>query len=224
MAGMVRVLAWGALAFTGDLMLGGWAAITVENPPLSVESGSRYRMEFTIRQHGVEPMSGLKPEVSFRATGGDVTSVQAAPAGKAGRYISTIPVPAGDALDLRISAGWHEANLALMPVAIVPKGGTPPVLAAAEWGRRLFVAKGCGTCHLNGDVPEFTSLANRSFKVGPELTGRRLDAAYVRQRITDPMSLPALTRWDRMPRLGLSASETDALVALIAGPSRAALR
>lgn len=224
MLGISKALLWGALAVGADYMLGGWAAITVENPAMSVEGGGTYRMEFTVRQHGVEPMSGLKPEVTYRANTGGAKTVAAVPAGKDGRYVAAISVPAGEALDLKIEAGWREARLNLLPVAIVPKGGAVPVLAAAEWGRRLFVAKGCGTCHVNGDVPEFAARDNRSFKVGPDLTGRRLDAAYVRQRITDPTSLPALSKWDRMPQLGLSSQETDALVALIAGPSRAALR
>ncbi len=224
MLGAMRAGLVAAALLGGDVAVGGWAVVTVENPPLSLESGGEYRLEFTVRQHGVEPMSGLKPEVSFLGTNGGEKSVRATPAGKPGRYAAVIPVPAGDSLVMKINAGWHEARLALMPVAIVPKGGRAPVLAAAEWGRRLFVAKGCGTCHVNGDVPEFAQRDNRSLKVGPELTGRRLEAAYVRQRITDPMSLPAISKNDRMPNLGLTTQETDALVALIAGPSRAAMR
>lgn len=80
------------------------------------------------------------------------------------------------------------------------------------------MAKGCGTCHLNGDVPEFAQLNRTLGKIGPELTGRRLEAAYVRQRLTDPASLPRIGTGNiRMPNLKLAATEVDALVALLSG-------
>lgn len=224
MIGAMRMGLLAAAVLGGDMAMGGWAVISVENPPLSVEAGGEYRLEFAIRQHGMEPMLGLKPSVAITtASGGAKQLVFATPGNRPGRYIATIRVPSGDSAEVRIEANWHEARLALMPIAIVPKGSGVPVLAAAEWGRRVYVAKSCGTCHINGDVPEF-AVRNTSMPVGPELTGRRLEAGYVRQRLTNPGSLPAISKSARMPDLGLTTQETDALVALIAGPSRAAIR
>jgi hypothetical protein len=107
----------------------------------------------------------------------------------------------------------------------VIRAGQPiPTLAAVDRGRSLFVAKGCGTCHLNGDVPEFAR-EDRSYKIGPELTGRRLEAGYVRQRLTNPSSLPPIGTGDlRMPNLGLAPAEVEALVTLLAGPKQTAER
>lgn len=224
MVGLMRAGMLAAAILGSDAIMGGWAVVSVENPPLSLEAGGEYRLEFTIRQHGVEPMADLKPTVVVATTRGVASqTVAAAPGNRKGRYVATFRAPAADSAELRIEANWHEARLTLMPIAIVPKGSAAPVMALAEWGRRVYVAKSCGTCHLNGDVPEFAA-RNESMKVGPELTGRRLEAAYVRQRITNPASLPSLNKWNRMPDLGLSASEADALVALLTGPVRAAIR
>ena len=49
--------------------------------------------------------------------------------------------------------------------------------------------------------------------VAPELTGRRLEAACVRQRLPDPSSLPKIgTGSVRVPVLGLAGNEVEALV------------
>jgi hypothetical protein len=62
-------------------------------------------------------------------------------------------------------------------------------------------------------------------RVAPELTGRRLAAAYVRQRLTDPSSLPQIGDGPvRMPTLGLAPAEVEALVALVSGASERAER
>jgi len=167
-------------------------------------------------------MTGLAPEVRLRWDGGE-SRVRAVPAAGPGRYQATLDGPRSAEVRLTVDANWHEARLALMPVPVLARGAPGPELTAAQWGRHLFVAKGCGTCHLNGDVPEFAA-ANRTINVGPELTGRRLEAAYVRQRLVDPASLPRLREFARMPNLGLAPGEVDALVALLTGPTQAASR
>jgi hypothetical protein len=109
-----------------------------------------------------------------------------------------------------------------MPTPVIRPGQARPAYTPVEWGRHLFVAKGCGMCHVNGDVPEFAA-ANRVIAAGPELTGRRLEAAYVRQRLTHPESLPKIGDSPvRMPNLGLAPSEVEALVALVSGVSERA--
>jgi mono/diheme cytochrome c family protein len=109
-------------------------------------------------------------------------------------------------------------------VPVLPPGASAPKLSAAGRGHRLFIAKGCGTCHVNDDVPEWAEW-NEGGKVGPDLTGRRLEAQYVRQRLTDPSSLPAIGPGNvRMPNLGLAETEVAALVALLSGPRETATK
>lgn len=211
-----------AVVFGANAALGGWAVISVENLPETLQAGSAYRMEFTVRQHGEEPLSGLKPKVRIK---GSSTSFDAVPAGQAGRYAATIAVPDGERVRLVVESGWGRgrmAELTLMPIPILKRGQALAAQRSADRGRHLFVAKGCGTCHINGDVPEFAA-ENESHKLGPDLTGSRLEAQYIRQRLTNPRSLPAIGEGPlRMPDLGLAEPEVTALVALLAGPRESA--
>jgi hypothetical protein len=226
MIGFLKMAAAAALVFGAGSVLGGWAVTTVENPPASLQSGASYRMEFTVRQHGLNMLTGLHPLVRlFDAAGGKSTEaiaeVAATGTGRDGRYAATIQVPKADSVRLVIATGFgrgRQTELTLMPVPVLRFGASARAFSAAEQGRRLFIAKGCGTCHVNGDVPEWAEW-NEGGKIGPELTGRRLDAQYVRQRLTDPNSLPAIGTGNvRMPNLGLAEPEVVALVALLAGP------
>ena len=211
-----------AVVFGANAALGGWAVISVENLPESLLAGSAYRLEFTVRQHGEEPLSGLKPNVRLK---GSSASFAAMPVAQPGRYAATITVPQGERVTLVVESGWGRgrmAELTLMPIPVLRRGQALAVQRPADRGRHLFVAKGCGTCHINGDVPEFAA-ENESHKLGPELTGRRLEAQYVRQRLTDPRSLPAIGEGPvRMPDLGLAEPEVTALVALLTGPRESA--
>lgn len=226
MLGYLKMAATAALVLGAGRALGGWAVSTVENPPASLQSGASYRIEFTVRQHGLNMLTGLHPQVRLLdAAGGKsaaaIAEVAATGTGRDGRYAATIQVPRADSIRLVIATGFgrgRQTELTLMPVPVLRPGASAPAFSAAEQGRRLFIAKGCGTCHVNGDVPEWAEW-NEGGKIGPELTGRRLDAQYVRQRLTDPNSLPAIGTGDvRMPNLGLAEPEVAALVALLTGP------
>jgi hypothetical protein len=232
---MISSTRMAALAVTaaigvGDLA-GGWAVTTVENPPLSLTAGGSYRLEFTIRQHGRTLLDGLHPVVrvldASEGKAGALAEITASGTGQPGRYAATIRVPTADSLQLVVASGFGRGRLAeltLVPVPVVSSGARSPRLTPAEYGRRLFVAKGCGTCHLNGDVPEWARW-NESLNFAPDLTGRRLQASYVRQRLTDPGSLPPIGSGDlRMPQLGLAGREVDALVELITGATVASTR
>lgn len=224
MMGILKTAGLAAIAVFTATTVGGWAVTTVENPPMGLPSGGSYRIEFTVRQHGATMLTGLKPQLRVldaaggaRASGATFTANETGQ----GRYAATIQVPRADSVRLVIATGFgssRASQLTLMPVPVVRAGSTPQRLAPAELGRRLFVAKGCGTCHLNGDVPEWAAWNESSVNIGPELTGRRLEASYVRQRLTNPASLPPIGADKvRMPTLGLSGAEVDALVALISG-------
>lgn len=227
MIGIMRLAALATAAGAGaTALVGGWAVTTVENPPSSLEAGGRYRLEFTIRQHGRDPIDGLRPQVRVLDAGGRgelaaITELTAAGAGAPGRYVVTVPTPKADSVRLVVASTFgrgRPTELSLAAVPVLPRGAVAPARPPAELGRRLFVAKGCGTCHVNGDVPEWTEW-NESRGFAPELTGRRLDAAYVRQRLTNPASLPPIGDGTlRMPNLGLSKADVDALVALLSGP------
>jgi mono/diheme cytochrome c family protein len=187
-----------------------------------MEAGKSYRLEYTVRQHGRDLLTGLQGSVEVQGAGGTRTSVQSAPASKKGSYAATFTVPDADQMNLKITSGfsgggWGDLTVTGIPIARA--GKERPTLTLAQRGRRLFVAKGCGTCHTNNDIPEFAQSNRVLDKLGPELTGRRLEAAYVRQRLTNPSSLPPIgADAVRMPNLELASGEVDALVAMLSGP------
>jgi cytochrome c2 len=78
---------------------------------------------------------------------------------------------------------------------------------AASYGRALFQAKGCTACHLHREVSPGAGVG-----IGPELTEAVFDPAYLRSWLRDPASIRPGTR---MPNLGLSETEIEALIAFI---------
>lgn len=221
---MQKVVFAAVIGFGAHAAVGGWPVISVENPPEYLEAGTSYKLEYTVRQHGVELLPGLQGRVVVhpRGTGpGGEVAAASQSAGSRGRYSATFRVPDADRVTITVKSGFGGdgwGDLTLIEVPVVRAGQARPAITGAGWGRHLFVAKGCGTCHLNGDVPEWAQLNRQSGRIGPELTGRRLEAAYVRQRLTDPSSLPKIGTGNiRMPNLNLAAAEVDALVALLSG-------
>ena len=193
---------------------GGWAAITVEDLPDYVVARQPVDLSFTVRQHGVTPLSGLSASVA--ATDGSLeASAAAIPGQGAGRYIATLTLPRSGEWTITIQSGFRGSNTTLLPLPAIDAGTRAPPLAEAERGRRLFVAKGCVTCHVHSGVQ------GRSLSIGPELTGRRYPAAFLGQFLANPamISAPRGGTWD-MPNLNLKQGEIAALVAFINGEAR----
>jgi hypothetical protein len=229
MLGMHRLALAASVGLGFHSAVGGWAVITIDNPPDYLEAGSSYRLEYMVRQHGLTPLPGLQGSVLVQPAGSvnaDRVSVQTTPASRTGSYTATMRVPDADQVTLTVRSGFSGGgwgDLTLISIPVVRQGKTRPALTLEERGHRLFVAKGCGMCHVNGDVPEFAQMNRVLEGVAPVLTGRRLEAAYVRQRLTNPSSLPKIGDGPvRMPELGLAPAEVDALVALLSGPVQSA--
>src|SRR5436853_277589 len=75
--------------------IGGWAVITVEQLPDYVTAGRPVTLSFTVRQHGVTRLSGLKPSIEARS--GDLTTTAtASPGRETGQYASTLGRPRAD--------------------------------------------------------------------------------------------------------------------------------
>lgn len=195
-SGLVLIPALTALA-------GGWAVITVEDLPDYVVAGRPVTLTFTVRQHGVSPLGGLTPTVDAHA-GGLSAGVVAAPGKETGRYAATLALPRAGEWTITIHSGFRNSKITLMPMRVVAPGSeSSRSLSDAERGQRLFVAKGCVTCHVET-------------RVGPDLTGKRFDVGYLSHFLADPRSV-ALPRQGelQMPNLGLKPPEIAALVAYI---------
>jgi mono/diheme cytochrome c family protein len=144
-------------------------------------------------------------------------------AAEAGRYEARLQVPhAGDWV-VTIDSGFGvNSRLALLPIAAVAsKQDGAAVLAGSELGRRLFVAKGCVTCHQNS-----AGSGNTSIGIGPALVPQKYQAGFLARILADPAGV--LPRRDgqpaQMPNLGLQPQEIDSLVAFINTPAVTASR
>ena len=204
------VVAAAALALSA-YMFGGWAVITVDDMPETVVSAQPTTLSFVVRQHGVTLLGNLSPSVT--ATDGKVSVSGTVTAGTTGHYTSSIVLPKPGDWSITIYSGFVTSKVKLPPVrALVPGSAPPSARMLADRGQRLFIAKGCVTCHVHGAVEAegYTSLG-----IGPELTPKRYEAAYLRRLLLDPSIAPRTPGQFQMPALGLAPKELSALVAFI---------
>jgi mono/diheme cytochrome c family protein len=199
----------GAAAFS----FGGWAVITVDDLPRSLTIGQPVSIAFTVRQHGMKPLDGLKPTVVAASENKVVGEVQASAiaSGPTGHYVANLVVPQRGRWTVTINSGFMASRITLSPIPASAAGTriedheTP-----VELGRRLFIAKGCVTCHVHGAVEGYESAS-----VGPDLTPKRYQTDYLAKLLADPSSARTPGQQRTMPNLELKTSEIARLVAFI---------
>ena len=176
---------------------GGWAVITLDDLPDLVEAGKPVAMTYTVRQHGMTPINGLRGRIEATSRGQNVHAL-VTEANTRGRYSASLTLPSAGEWTVTIRSGFGNSDLTLLPITVVAKGAdvTTPV-ADTDRGRRLFVAKGCVTCHVQ-------------MGVGPNLDGKRFDAAYLSGFLANPT--PPQPGKPAMPNLGLQPREIASLV------------
>lgn len=80
-----------------------------------------------------------------------------------------------------------------------------------EFGRQLFVAKGCVTCHMNSKIPR-SMKGDFTVPIGTDLSNFSANPEVLFMRLKDPASVKSDTQ---MPNLDLTKVEIEALVAFI---------
>jgi len=210
---VIQMAALCAVAFglTGYAAFGGWAVITVDDFPETVAAAQPVNLSFVVRQHGLTLLPNLSPIVT--ATRGKLEVAGKVQGKAAGHYAAQLVLPEAGKWSITIHSGFGASKVKLPIVHAVTAGEKRPATAPSERGRRLFVAKGCVTCHVHRAV---SAIDNNSLGVGPELTPKRYEAAYLRRFLTDP-SIARTPGRQEMPALGLSDAELTALVAFING-------
>ncbi|HEY8509835.1 MAG TPA: cytochrome c, partial [Steroidobacteraceae bacterium] len=164
-----------------------------------------------IRQHGVELLTDLTPYVELKNGQTELTA-RAVETNRPGYYTATLNVPKSGDWAATIQTSFGKSRLKLMPIAALDPGSRRMVsFTAQQRGERLFVAKGCMSCHEHAQVPE-----SGEYKVGPVLTKRRFEQGYLRRFLADPSIKPP-TVDARMPNLGLSEADIASLVAFLNG-------
>jgi cytochrome c2 len=84
-----------------------------------------------------------------------------------------------------------------------------PAISQVEVGRRLFIAKGCMVCHSHSET---NAIREIGVDMGPNLTNIKASPEYLRLWLKDPQSAKSTAK---MPNLGLSEIEIEALIAFI---------
>jgi mono/diheme cytochrome c family protein len=203
-----------AAAATLGFTFGGWATITVDELPRSLAVGPPTKIGFVVRQHGFTPLGDLSPSiVATNSRLGVELRADAKPVGAEGHYEATI-TPSGKgpwAIELR--SGFVNSNVKLIPIVAIAPGAHPPAEPVDETGRRLFVAKGCATCHIRGGVDRQVN-----FEIGPDLTPKRYAADYLPRFLANPSIAQPAGKQSRMPPMVLTPMEIAALTAFINKP------
>jgi mono/diheme cytochrome c family protein len=210
---MSKRLTVGALllvALTGTAYtFGGWCVVTVDDLPEYVTVGKPTEITFTIRQHGVSLMDNLQPVIG--AKNGEAEVKANATAKGSGRYSASLVIPKGGDWTVTINSGFMNNRSTLAPIPAIAVGATPPKPAiAADRGERLFIAKGCGTCHVHGEVTGSGFVA-----VGPNLTPKRYQPDFLAKFLADPSIARTPGKNEIMPQLELKPVEIAAIAAFI---------
>ena len=190
---------------------GGWAVITVRDLPNEIVVGQPVTLTYEVRQHGRTLLSGLRDGSIEAQAAGQSIREPAVGSHEVGRYTVSFTLPRPGAWTITIRSGFGNNAVTLLPLPAVNPGRVAAAISPADRGLRLFVAKGCVTCHVHPDVT-----GSGAVKVGPDLTGRRFDADYLRRFLADPNV--ATTRGPggfEMPDLDLVPQEIAALTAFI---------
>jgi cytochrome c2 len=116
------------------------------------------------------------------------------------------------ALGLTLLALSALPSRAATPVAVVaPTAAPAPTAVTADlaYGRALFSAKGCVTCHRHGAIPGSGQLGGSDV---PDLTNYPANAEFLRTWLKDPRAIRPNT-W--MPNLELKKDEIEALIVFL---------
>ena len=191
---------------------GGWAVVTIQDLPDYFVAGKSSSLVFKIRQHGVTLSDGMAASLTLSNDGGITAKAVVSPTGQPGEYKAIFTVPKAGDWTVEVDSGLFGTSK-LLPIKAIPSGSPEPApLADVTQGKRLFVAKGCITCHTN-DAVGVKSLTS----VGPDLTGKKYPTEYLKSLLADPKA--ALKKdsesWVEMPNLNLSKKEIGAIASFI---------
>jgi hypothetical protein len=202
-----------ALAISGSVVYAGsWVVITMKNVPTHLMAGERTFI-YTVRQHGHAPMNDLAGLVEARK-GATVVHAAARPLSSMagvrspGAYVVDLRLPEPGRWTVNLTAGSGLlGDTMTLTVEVLPIGGDAPAVSESERGRQLFEGKGCVTCHAH---PEFSG---RRIVNVLDISAKRYTPEYVQAFLTS-VARPGTTS-NKMPDLGLSAPEIDALAAFL---------
>ena len=200
-------------ASAAGLSAGGWSVITLNDFPDYAMAGKPLTLTFTVRQHGNNLVTGLKPVIRASVAGGTALVVHAKPTSNPGEYSTSLVLDTVGDWAITIDGGFNPEDkgrgynsVALPPLRVIRAGSAPLVLFSdAERGATLMVTKGCVSCHAPGSERD--------------ITRKRLASSYVKMLLADPS-----IRQIEMPNLHLSPAEITSLAAFVSRDESVARR
>lgn len=188
----------------GHAVFGGWAVVTVENPPERLTVGVPYTLEYSVRQHGKELLPGLDGRIEARASG-QVVGADARPL-SVGKYSAVLTVPSAGSWTITVNSGFGKSVTVMKPIVAAAPGAPLVAMSEAERGEHLFNAKGCVTCHVEMKV------------IPVDVRSNKYDEKFVKQLLADPSAMPKRHKAGvEMPNLSLKPGEIAALAAYLSG-------
>jgi cytochrome c551/c552 len=193
-------------------VFGGWAVVTVENPPEHLTVGVPFTLEYSVRQHGQTMLDGLSGQVEAKAKN-RTERVDARAGTTKGKYVATLVLPGEGSWTITVHSGFGPSRTTMKPITVTAAGAPVVAMSVAERGEHLFVAKGCVTCHVEMKV------------IPTDVRSNKYDEKFVKQLLTDPKSVPKRHNAGvEMPNLNLKSAEISALAAYLAGPNSTGTR
>lgn len=189
---------------------GGWAVVTIRNPPDYLTVGTPNDLTFEIRAHGRVAIAGIQTAVEASNGSGRVTG-RTWETRTPGVYRATLNVPSAGAWRVRITTNVGHSRAETLPWRAVAPGERVVALTDTDRGRQLFASRGCVTCHVHAAV----DVRGQMSSFGPDLSRPRYAASYVARFLADPSIKPRSADGRRMPNPGLEEKEIAALVAFL---------
>ena len=120
------------LVFAPAAHAGGWATVGLSSTPEGVAPGKSWNVELTVLQHGVTPLTDVKPVVTiFNA--GKREDFAAKPTGKPGVYRASVVFPTAGRWQYQIDDGFISQQPHTYPaVQIGAPDATAPAAAPSE--------------------------------------------------------------------------------------------
>ena len=126
------------LALGSPALAGGWAVTTLDSVPDRFDAGETYSIGYTIRQHGVTPVSVDRTEIRVtHSESGKRLVFRGVPEGPTGHYVAKVTIPAAGTWSWDVTQGPFEAQPLGTLVVSMPGTAAVPVAPAATTAQSL---------------------------------------------------------------------------------------
>jgi hypothetical protein len=135
----------GLLSFSSTALAGGWANVKLSDlPPVNPTAGQTWTVDLDIKQHGVTPMSGIRPAVLLKADDGTEKRFPARPMEKVGLYRATVRWPSGR-WTMHVDDGFTNAFPHKYPtIQVGPPAAAPAAVAESGTSALVWIALAAG--------------------------------------------------------------------------------